>query len=161
MNTKMSKSLVLKNNRSGSEQVKSFKAIIQESIYPDNPEYFSSGGMAIAVRTFDAYKKSNPNQDGLIDLMLFFVECGSQFTLDYGDMDEDFYTALEDVFEEILQLIKGSDATVLERYRTRLYAIEEEARDTGWGYGDQIQDLLDMHFPGFLKNKHTYTTSFE
>lgn len=151
--TKLSKNLVYNNEHSGSEQVKEFKSIIRESVYPENPEYFSSGGMAIAVRTFKAYEKSGGNKEGLIDLMLFFVECGSQFTGDYGSIDEDFYTILEDVFEEVLGLIKESGPMVLASYESRLRAIEKEMRDTDWGYGDQIQDLLDMNFPGFLQKQ--------
>lgn len=146
------KNLVYGNARSGNKQVQAFKEIIQESVYPKYPENFSSSGMAIAVRTFEAYKRSCCDQEGLIDLMLFFVECGTQFTLDYGDIDEDFYNLLEDVFEDTLILIKNSDTTILERYQGRIYSITQETGDIGWGYTDQIQDLLDLHFPNFLKN---------
>jgi len=149
--TRLARNLVHNNSCSGNEQVRAFKKIIEESVYPEHPEYSSVAGMAIAVRIFDAYKKSGGNQEGLIDLMLFFVECGSQFTIDYGDIDEDFYTVLEDVFEEVLVLIKKSNIEIFERYRERLYCIAEETREIGWGYGDQIRDLLIMNFPDFFK----------
>lgn len=153
---KLVKHLVYNNARSGNEQVKSFKAIIQESVYPKNPEYFSSGGMAIAVRTFKAYERSGGDKEGLIDLMLFFVECGSQFTLDYGDMDEDFYVAIEDVFEEVLEMIKESEPEVFALFEPRLRAIEEEVRRLGWGYGEQVQDLLKMSFPNFFEKEASF-----
>lgn len=148
---KNNKNLIYNNAHSGSEKVRAFKAIIQESVYPQRAEHFSSGSMAIAVRTFEAYKKSCNDSEGLIDLMLFFVECGSQFTLDYGDIDEDFYAVLEDVFDEALGLMKNSNSTIVERYRERINSIIEDTRDIGWGYNDQLQYVLDKHFPEFLE----------
>ena len=136
------------NLNTGSEQVQAFKAILKETLYED----FSEGSMAIGMRTIEAHKKSNADKVELIDLMLFFVECGSQFTLDFGDIDEDFYMTLETVFEDTLILIKNDSAVIFELYKDRLLMIEQKNRNMSWGYGDQIQDLLDENFPGFLES---------
>lgn len=146
-----SHNLVDENFCSGNEKIKSFKAIIKESLYPNDPTYHSAGSMVIAERTFKAFTKSNGGIEGLIDLMLFYVECGSQFTLDYGDMDEPYYEALETIFEEMLLLLKENNS-LMKMYQHRLYAILYETREMGWGYDDQLQDITDTHFPCFLKN---------
>ncbi len=72
--------LVYNNISLGTDKVKSFKLIIQEACYPEEPIHFSAGSMACAMRTFEALKKNEGTQQELVDLMLFYVECGTQFT---------------------------------------------------------------------------------
>ena len=144
MYKKNGKNLVRSNGLSGTPKVQAFKAIIEEAFFNDN--HFSAGSMACAMRTFDALKKSDGTTKELIDLMLFYIECGSQFTIDYEDIDEDFYTNLEDTFEEVLGLIKENDS-FLDVYKERLNAISQETHCVGWGYPDQIGELLADAFP--------------
>lgn len=151
--------LVHKNANTGSTQIQAFKDIIRHAIYPKDLARFSPGSMALAERTFNACQKNNCSREELIDLMLFYVECGSQLTIDYGDMDEDFYVALETIFEEVLKLIKEAGHSALSMYGNRLRAIARETAELGWGYGDQISDLIDLEFPGFSKNSCSYETT--
>ena len=142
--------LVYHNAPSGTPKTVAFKKIILEGLYPEDPIHWSGASMALTMRTFEALKKSDGSANELIDLMLFYVECGTQFTSDYGDIDEDFYEQLETVFEDTLKLIKTVDPQ-LTIYKQRLEAIKATAHEVGWGYGDQIDDLLDMAFPGMFK----------
>lgn len=143
--------LVNNNFDSSDEIIKSFKTIIKGALYPKNPTYYSVGSMVIAKKALKTYIKSNGSINGLIDLMLFYVECGTQFTLDYGDIDEGYYETLENTFEELLQLLKENSISI-DSYKNRFYSILYESRDIGWGYADQLQDLIDMYFPHFLKD---------
>lgn len=145
--------LVYKNINLGTEKVKTFKAIIQESLYPKYPEHFSSGAMAASSRTINALKKNGGTPSEIADLMLFYVECGTQFTCSYGDIDEDFYTELENAFEDLLIFLKENKETnLLDTYKYRINALVKEADDcVGWGYPDQLKDYLMMHFPSDFK----------
>lgn len=40
------------------------------------------------------YCKAVRDISGEVELKIFFVECGARFTVEYGDMDEGFYNAL-------------------------------------------------------------------
>ena len=141
--------LVYKNIKLGTEKVQDLKAIIQESLYPKYPEYFSPGAMSVSLRIIDTLKKNGGTPSELADLMLFYVECGTQFTCSYGDIDEDFYNELENVFEDLLIFLKENTTTNLfETYQHRINAIIKEADDhVGWGYPDQLRDCLMTHFP--------------
>jgi hypothetical protein len=151
MKKRPSNNLVYTNQHTGTDKVRAFKDIIQRGMYPEDPCHFSPAAMAMGERTFNAIKKSAGTNSELADLMIFYVECGSQFTLDYGDMDEDFYCALEDIFEEILNLIKeDAGHNLLDIYKDRLLKIAQVTDGMGWGYGDQIQDLLSEAFPDIL-----------
>lgn len=138
--------------KSGTARVQDFKGIIQESLYPKNPEYSSAGGMAVSLRSISALKKSGGSPAEIADLMLFYVECGTQLTCSYGDMDEDFYTELENAFEELLiHLKQNEELSLFEIYKSRINALIKEADDcVGWGYPDQLKDELETHFPNEL-----------
>lgn len=55
----------------------------------------STGKAAIS-----AYKKTINDTEGLLELMVFYVECGNKFTVDYGDIDEQCYYSIETMFEK-------------------------------------------------------------
>jgi hypothetical protein len=42
----------------------------------------------------DRYSKAIDDVKGGTELMIFFVECGNNFTLGYGDIDDDFYDSV-------------------------------------------------------------------
>ena len=40
------------------------------------------------------FRKASQNKESIADLMLYYVECGVEFTNLYGDIDERFYSSL-------------------------------------------------------------------
>jgi hypothetical protein len=145
--------LVSTNIDHGTAKTRTFKVIIQEALYPKNPEYFSAGSIACALRIVEAFKKDNGTISELIDLMIFYVECGTQFTADYGDMDEDFYNELGIMFEETLSITKDNLHLIsLDKYKRRLEKILETSHAVGWGYPDQLDELLQNYFPETFGN---------
>ena len=43
----------------------------------------------------------------LIELMIFYVEAGTRLSEKYGDLYEAFYASMENMFYEIIVLLKG------------------------------------------------------
>jgi hypothetical protein len=80
---------------------------------------------------------SNDNK-GTADLMVYYVECGNKFTLDYGDINEAFYDALIEMYKKatktVLKLPKSKQSSL----RNRLKNIMESADGIGWGYYDDL-----------------------
>lgn len=138
--------LVESNIYTGSTKTQAFKKIVKKGFGFDKPENFSLGSMACAKQTFEALKENKGSTEELLDLMLFYVECGTQFTINFGDIDEDYYVDLEELFDEIILSIKKH--SLLETFKERLNAILHESQDVSCGYGDQISDLLFNTFPG-------------
>src|SRR3990167_3837439 len=141
--------LVDTNLNTGSKQVQAFKKIMKAAIYPEDERGYIN--FDLAITTFEAAKIVCGDQESFIDLALFLSECGTQFLVDLDDIDEDFLVTMEDIFEEAVKMMKNSDTKLFEKYKKRLYDIHEFSEDTGYGHGDQIQDILDMYFPGFLE----------
>ena len=76
------------------DPLKSYKRIIQESVHP----YLEDGKTLNIERARNAihlYSNAAENDIyGKIELMISFVECGNNFTLTYGDRDDEFYDSL-------------------------------------------------------------------
>ncbi len=75
--------------------------------------------------------------------MVHYLEQGTQFTVDYGDIDPQFYAGLESMFSSILNALARESANIQERFVPRLEDVVNAARHMGWGYYDCISVLLD------------------
>jgi len=93
------------------------------------------------------YKKATGDQNGVLELMVYAVECGNDFTVEYGDIDERFYDNLVSLFSKAAQLLKTMDAQTKDAVLPRLIAVVEKADGIGWGYYDGISDALYGAFP--------------
>jgi hypothetical protein len=65
-------------------------------------------------------KKAINDPVGTLDLMVYYVECGTQFTVDCGDIDEAFYASLESMFTQVVKRLQHSDQDTIDRFLPRL-----------------------------------------
>jgi hypothetical protein len=87
------------------------------------------------------YSKAVDNPIGEAELRIFYVECGNNFTLSYGDIDEDFYDSLLDMYEYAIETVLETAKEEQDALQERLKEIMESASHIGWGYGDGLGDL--------------------
>jgi hypothetical protein len=89
------------------------------------------------------YRKNTGDLTGTIDLLLTYVENGTRFTNEYGDIDERFYNSLESALSEMAGLLKTNDgAKVYPQFQKRVDQLKKAAGGIGWGYGDAVGDIL-------------------
>jgi hypothetical protein len=93
------------------------------------------------------YKKATDDPIGTLDLMVYYVERGTRFTVDYGDIDAWFYESLESMFYQIVKTLQRSDEETIDHFLPRLESIVHRAYNIGWGYYDTISDMLKKAFP--------------
>lgn len=131
---------------SASTQLESYKKIIYHALYPDiiHNEYVN---FRVGRKAISDYKKATGDSVGTLKLMIYYVEQGHQFTLDYGDMDEHFYSSLESMFDATLKNLKKSDQRIIDMFLPRMQAIVNKANGMGWGYYDYIAESLAEAFP--------------
>jgi len=136
------KSFVHSRYSIGETTLEPYQSIISESLYPDiyknKPIKLSVGRKAISD-----YFKATKDEVGKLELMTHYLEKGNQFTVDYGDMDEQFYSSLESMFVRILSALKRHPSNIQDQYLLRLESIVESAKDMGWGYYDYISDVFE------------------
>lgn len=122
------------------ESLDAYKREIAECLNPsiDDPIDLRRGRKAIS-----SYKKAVPKDlEGLLDLMLVYVESGNSFTMDYGDIDEPFYDSLCSMMSSIQKLAPkvGIDAHAACAKRLK---VMDDMPDIGWGYSDWLADVTD------------------
>ncbi len=80
----------------------------------------------------------------MADLLLYFVENGVKLTNQYGDIDENFYTSLENTYSNALNLIAKNG--LLEKFQNRANRIITETENIGWGFHDYLEDIYYQYY---------------
>jgi hypothetical protein len=122
--------------------VQAVESALYPNVYKDDRVRLSD-----ARRAIGKYRKATSDTEGTLELMLRYVECGTAFTANYGDMEETFYSSLESMFNDILDVVGSLPSGAQEAPLTRLVKVVEQARKVGWGYHDYISDALYLAFP--------------
>jgi len=106
----------------GANPQKPYKKVIKESLYPD---VMSNKPIRIspAKKAISDYAKAVGDVNGVAELMVYFVECGNQCTLDYGDIDGPFYDALISMYDRALDRVLELPEQARQTFRERLYRI--------------------------------------
>ena len=125
----------------GKKILEPYRSIISESLYPDvhknKPVRLSVGRKAIS----DYFKATN-DSTGKLELMVHYLEMGNQFTVDFGDIDEKFYSSLESMLERIVSSLREQSKETQDQYHPRLEKVVDSASNIGWGYYDYISDIF-------------------
>ena len=101
-----------------------------------------------ASKSIRDYRKATGNLAGTIDLMLTFVENGTKFTSQYGDIDGPFYDSLRAVLDEMSKLILYEGPGLYPLFRERIRHLTDQAGNIGWGFGGALR-----YYVGDLENK--------
>jgi len=131
---------------SGSPSLSKYKKIISDSLYPDIFDEEDDFNFDKANKAIEAYAKATKDNEAAADLMIYYVECGNKFTLDYGDINEPFYDALIEMYEKAVKAVYKLPKNKKEPFRKRLEKIMKSADGIGWGYYD---DLCHFYYEAF------------
>ena len=130
----------------GDDALKPYLKIIDEALYPDiyknKPVQISKAKKAIAD-----YNKASGEPKGMLELMLTFVETGTNFTVNCGDMYDEFYEALERMYDKALDLLLTMDEETIDEYYNRFEDLVTSTADIGWGYHDSLGEMFHNAFP--------------
>ena len=122
----------------GADSLNNYKKIILDSLHTDVLDDIENFDFDRAENAIQTYAKATNDKEGIADLMIYYVECGNRFTLDFGDINEVFYDSLVEMYEKaiitVLNLPKSKQAPL----RKRIKYIMESANGIGWGYYDDL-----------------------
>ena len=79
----------------------------------------------------------NDNGKWYGDLALYFAECATDFTLDYGDIYEDFYEVLGDAYHDAV-VAAGQDEELYKLWKDRLESVLHDFAGFGWRMEEYI-----------------------
>ncbi len=126
--------------------IENYKKTIRKSLYPN---VMGSGKVSFrdAKKAISDYKKAIGAGVGLAELIVYAVECGNDFTCDYGDIDEPFYESMTRLFELAAKTVKELGPEEAEPFVGRLGVVVDKADCVGWGYSDSISAIFEETFP--------------
>lgn len=131
----------------GDDPLANYKTIIRKAMHP-SIEMDERLDIETAKAAISRYSKAIDYPPGEAELRLYFVECGNNFTLTYGDIDEDFYDALLEMFEYAIETVLELTPKAQAAFKVRLEKVVKSAQGIGWGYYDGLCDLFREAFSG-------------
>ncbi len=121
----------------GDDPLTPYKKTIDECMYPD---VYTNKPIQIskAKRAINNYSKAIGDPLGEIELMVLFVECGNNFTVNFGDIDEGFYDALNRMYQRAIEKVLNLPERQQREFKNRLEQIMTSYSGIGWGYHDML-----------------------
>ena len=129
-----------------------YKESIEQYVSPADP-WKHPVMLSLARKTIGDYRKAVGDPEGLAELMLFYAECGVNFTLDFGDIDEPFYSSVEGVFFDGLKTLKRCEPEIVCNLLPRFVNAVQKTDGMGWGFHDSLLDALESYFPGAWRER--------
>jgi len=130
----------------GGDTLVPYKKTISTCMYPD---VYTNKAIEVskAKKAISSYSKAVGDPLGEAELMTFFVECGNKFTVDFGDIDEAFYDALNRMYRRAIDKVLSLPEEQRGEFQGRLEAIMTSSSNIGWGYHDMLCDDYYEAFP--------------
>jgi hypothetical protein len=117
--------------------LEAYRQIIKNEFFPEKGH--GTLRYSVAEKAIDSYSKASGDFEGKMELMLFYVENGVDFTNEYGDIDEKFYDKVGGMLEKFCTLLKTPEGkTLYPRFKKRLFEIRKKTKGIGWGFGDEV-----------------------
>ena len=118
-----------------------YKKIVTRALFSDWEDEIS---FREARKAISDYRKATKDVPGVAELLVIGAECGIKFTLKYGDIDEPFYTSLENLFRDAVKAVRGLKPALMEPLRERLFNAQKSVKGKlGWGFPETIADYYD------------------
>jgi hypothetical protein len=124
----------------GGEILEKYRGKIVEQFFPARGD----GKLKLeeARQAIRDYRKATGNLPGTVELLMTYVENGTRFTHEYGDIDERFYDSVESALDELAALLRGEAREMYPQFRDRLARVEQMADGIGWGFHDFVKDVV-------------------
>jgi len=122
------------------EALENYRRRIVEQFFPRRG--FGKLKLGEARKAIRDYRKATGNVMGTLELMLTFVENGTEFTRQFGDINAAFYNSLESVMNELVGLLLKEGMEFYPHFRGRIRRLESHADHIGWGYGDYLREQV-------------------
>jgi hypothetical protein len=122
--------------------VAKYRRLVAEAVFPDP---FSRRRVSLrdATAAITEYRRSTGDVAGTVDLMLTFVEAGTEQAADLGYGDENYFSALENKLDAIAKSWRTLPAEARAKAATRLASVQQRAKQIGWGFGDYVDDVVN------------------
>lgn len=121
--------------------VEKYRRLVAEAVFPDP---FSRRRVSLrdATAAITEYRRSTGDLVGTVDLMLTFIEAGTEQAADLGYRDEHYFSALENKLDAIAKSWRTLPAEARAKAAARLASVQRRAQQIGWGFGDYVDEVV-------------------
>lgn len=127
---------------SSSDALEKYRRKIVEQFFPARG--YGKLKLGEARKAIRDYRKATGNIAGTMDLLLTYVESGTEFTCNFGDINQAYYSSLMSAATELGQLLLSEGKAGYLPLRERIQRVNARADGIGWGYSDWISDWAMM-----------------
>ena len=124
---------------------KVYKEIIENAIYLDIYDQNDEIEFSKARKAISDFRKATGDAKLILDLMIHYVEIGTDQArgghIDYPE----YYDSLESMFNSIIKCLTGKDEQYADYFRPRLENIIKDANEA-YGYKESIQEIFAEAF---------------
>lgn len=141
-----------------SSAVEKYRRLVADAVFPDP---FSRRRVSLrdATAAITEYRRSTGDVPGTVDLMLTFIEAGTEQAADLGYGDDDYFSALENKIDAVVKSWASLPAEARAQAAARLASVQERAKDIGWGYGDYVDAIVArLKVPGAERSASKHRT---
>jgi len=133
------------NPTSEKELFEKYKNIIVNEFYPIKGQYYNAKTrFSVCKKAISDFKALSPAPELIADLMLCLAENACEFTYEFGDMWEGYYTSAENNFDAALKFM--SKHKLLDKFKLRAEKCIEWASPCGYGFADEIENIYDNYY---------------
>jgi hypothetical protein len=131
------------------QREKSIKKALFDSDYD---EYFPEYDFEKVDRLLKSWDKVCKEEFfPLAQLYVYTVEQAHSITMEFGDIDEDYYHSVGEWYERACELVRDlKSCKERDELINRLKAIRDSGEVIGWGYGDDLCDSFSMLESAYL-----------
>lgn len=126
---------------SSSAAIEKYRRLIVAAVFPD-PLSQRPIRLRDASAAITEYRRSTGDIAGSVDLMLTFVEAGTEQAVDLGYGDDPYFSALETKVSAVVKSLGALSSQEREAATARLVRVRNRAKDIAWGYGDYMSDVV-------------------
>jgi hypothetical protein len=121
--------------------VEKYRRLVAEAVFPD-PLSRRQVSLRDGTAAITEYRRSTGDIAGTVDLILTFIESGTEQAADLGYGDENYFSALESKVDAVAKSWSALPADVQTKASARLDWVRKRAQAIGWGYGDYVDDVF-------------------
>lgn len=124
----------------GGAAIEKYRARIINQFFPARG--YGKLKLGEARRAIRDYGKAAGDIPGTLELLMTYVENGAKYTHDFGDIDQRFYTSVEEALDELSAILLGEARELYPRFRDRLAETAWLADSVGWGFCDFVAEVV-------------------
>jgi len=116
-------------------------------------EFYTRGGIprfpkaATLRKLLTEFKKISTFKYDLIELTLYRVEEAIDFSNAFGGIDEAYYVATSNAFEDAIRMI--GEEKLEQEFKQVVFKLVKDTYNTGWGFYDSMQHICSQVYQEF------------